>query len=97
MPSDFWITHGNRNTCSCCGRTYYDSEGGCDYCRECEECGQIFEEDGMTETPKGLFCESCYEEFFTPCSRCDKNFHIDDLNEDDESGGKFCGDCWEEL
>lgn len=97
MPvSDYFLQQGGRNNCESCGRTYYDSDGGCDYCRECDECGQIFEEEGMTDTPKGFFCESCHEEYFTPCSKCEKTFHINDLTEID-SGENLCDDCWEEV
>ena len=34
---DRWIQDGKSHTCDRCGRTWWDVDGGCDYCDEEED------------------------------------------------------------
>lgn len=61
---------------------------------ECEDCGNLYETETMTQTDDGLVCEVCLEEDYAPCYYCNTYHRVDNMTWADES--YVCDECFDE-
>jgi hypothetical protein len=61
----------------------------------CEYCNSEINGDEARYAHSNVYCESCFEESFTYCSRCDAVIARNDANYDD-CGDAFCQSCYDE-
>lgn len=60
----------------------------------CHCCDEEFAEDDIRYAFSRAYCENCFSELFTYCSRCDEVFHNDDIHYTD-SGYAYCSSCYD--
>jgi len=61
----------------------------------CFDCGQEISGDETRFAYDEPYCESCFDDRFTYCCRCDMLLRRDDVHWDND-GDPFCDACWEE-
>lgn len=67
-----------------------------DYCL-CDDCGEYFDEDDLTEVADGdLICSNCLERHYYQCDKCGEYFTASRVNILD-NGKTLCDDCYEEY
>jgi len=61
----------------------------------CVSCNDVLHDDDVRWAFDDPYCESCFEEGYVYCNRCDSIVCRGDAHTD-SNGDHFCSDCWDE-
>lgn len=106
LPSGQPVLPGDETTCACCGAVVKITDCAivangdlvCGDClarefAQCDDCGQWFTGDALTETANGdIVCKSCLERDYSQCDCCNDWFPNDEITETG-NGEHVCESC----
>ena len=96
--------------CAECGEKFYRDDLNyiesydhcvCDDCyrdcySECVNCGELVRDNEMYDSVDGSICEYCADYNYTCCDECGERVHNDYIHYDEDDGGYYCDECYEQ-
>ncbi len=80
----------------CCEYDLTGTDGELASGYSCENCGDnVHEDDARCTDDDGVYCQSCYERYFSYCDECETDCNIDDIVSIDGGNRYICQGCAE--
>ena len=102
------ICEDNYYICDECGgyvcpdhEHWVDDTSLCENCyndltAECTICGDVHLQENMLYIDEQWICDDCKDGYVSYCEKCEEEHLIDNMIEDEDKGGFYCKECWEE-